>query len=746
MTSRVTSFAGMFSGEDDLNSIERVEIPLLQRDYAQGRPDDKAKVIRTNFVQALHDAVTEDEPIGLDFIYGEIRSGTLQPLDGQQRLTTLFLLHWYLASRTGNLGHQSLSQRFTYATRASARMFCERLVEHAIPEGVDSPADWIKDQAWYLYVWQHDPTVQSMLVMIEAIHKQFRDADLVAAWDRLTNLDNPAVTFHLLPIEDMGSAEDLYIKMNSRGKPLTEFEDFKARFEALLEKSVPARSSEFADRIDGPWSNWLWAYRGDDNIIDDEFMRYFRYITELCEWRDGRPSSRNLEQAVEASFGPENAVAVEHLDFLFKCFDTWKGVDIRTAFHPYLTKLGAAESGAGALLVFDSNSDLLAACLDRFGGNRRDFTYAQGLLLYAVLLHRIHETSDFSRRLRVVRNLIAASEDELRPSRIPGLVSDVRRIVVEGSLEGVTSFNQVQVDDELAKRSFLEAHHQLEASVFALEDHRLLRGSLVAFDLDPATFDARAKAFTTLMADSTHWLALTGALLAVGDYSRKRGTRLFRFGSPQADRWWTQLLTGSSRAALERTRQVLAVVLDRVANGTLAPEAELELIRAEWLAEREEFSQYDWRSYFVKYPAMREGASGLYASETDALGYSVCMLDKMQMNSHYRDAYLHAVARASGKTDAIERHWFTGYASDERWMRLEASGTMMRCVPEGFTFKPPTVATKLSAFQAICAPHGIGADLTLAIPQKEVDGFLVDTEDRVQAGAACLKAMVDAGL
>ena len=35
--------------------------------------------------------------------------------------------------------------------------------------------------------------------------------------------------FHLLPIDDMGSAEDLYIKMNSRGKPLTDFETFKAQ-------------------------------------------------------------------------------------------------------------------------------------------------------------------------------------------------------------------------------------------------------------------------------------------------------------------------------------------------------------------------------------------------------------------------------------------------------------------------------------------------------------------------------------
>ncbi len=47
----------------------------------------------------------------------------------------------------------------------------------------------------------------------------------------------------------MDSDEDLYIKMNSRGKPLTEFENFKARFEQDIGHS--ARADEFAHKIDG---------------------------------------------------------------------------------------------------------------------------------------------------------------------------------------------------------------------------------------------------------------------------------------------------------------------------------------------------------------------------------------------------------------------------------------------------------------------------------------------------------------
>ena len=104
-------------------------------------------------------------------------SGTLRPLDGQQRLTTLFLLHWYVASRSGHLAEEHGWKRFSYATRQSARMFCESLVEHPLPDGEAVPSDWIKDQPWYLFLWRHDPTIQSMLVMLDAIHERFHDVD-----------------------------------------------------------------------------------------------------------------------------------------------------------------------------------------------------------------------------------------------------------------------------------------------------------------------------------------------------------------------------------------------------------------------------------------------------------------------------------------------------------------------------------------------------------------------------------------
>lgn len=330
MKGYLTSYVGLFGARPDGEpSVSSIEIPLIQRDYAQGRPGDWVKEIRVSFLEVLLDAIADGEPVGLDFVYGRIEGATFHPLDGQQRLTTLFLLHWYLASAANRLDAGAAWTRFSYATRASARLFCQRLAANPLPQDQDVPSAWISDQAWYLYVWRNDPTIQAMLVMIDSIHEQIQrlhpHLDAQAAWERLTHAESPAVSFYLLPLDDMESDEDLYIKMNSRGKPLTSFENFKARFEQDIRHSD--RAEEFAHKIDGPWSDLLWPFHGGDNLVDDEFISYISYITELCELREGRVVSGRLGPRARAVFGEGNARAGGHLGFLFGAFDEWRDAE-----------------------------------------------------------------------------------------------------------------------------------------------------------------------------------------------------------------------------------------------------------------------------------------------------------------------------------------------------------------------------------------------------------------------------------
>ncbi len=755
MKSYVTSYNGLFTRRAGAPEVSRIEIPIIQRDYAQGRDNDAVGRIRANFLDALHEALTTARPLSLDFVYGDVEGGTLRPLDGQQRLTTLFLLHWYLAWRADRLEHESGWKRFEYATRPSARLFCERLVTSKPPSDVSLRA-WFEDQPWFLHTWQHDPTIQSMVVMLEAIHGRFANADCVVAWARLVDAAAPAISFHLLPIEQMGLSEDLYIKMNSRGKPLTPFENFKARFEQMLEHSCPDRVEEFARKIDGAWADLLWPFRGSDDIVDDEFLRYLQFITDVCEWHDGRLPAGDFEDLAERVYGAGNENAATHVGFLIRAFDAWTDANIDAVFSEIFSLQPARlDSDATSKVVLfgplGSAVNLFSECCS--GEVRR--SAPRTLLLYAVLLHRLHSTTDFSRRLRILRNLIEASGNEIRADKMPALLADVRHLIVEGELDGIEAFNQAQVADEKLKAEMLVKAPALERALFHLEDHPLLRGCIAAFDLDVETFEPRARAFHDIFAEAD-LPTLTGALLAAGDYSRSINHRFLQLGSSVDHTLWRdEVLTGSSRAHLAGVRDALGRLLDTIAARSTDVRSALVAFTQAWLESPDATKWRDWRWYFVRYPEMRAGKSGIYASATGTLGYSVCMLDKKAMSSYYRDPYLSAIRQQSGVSQtAVQgsvQHWsgepgFTGYETEQRWMRLVNSGTGMQVVPAGIQLRAPTAEQHAEAFLRVCAAHSIGEDLLLKVPQVTVGDLVLDINDRIQLGASLLRDLVDSGL
>jgi hypothetical protein len=724
--------------------------------------------IRTDFLEVLLGAIAGGDPIGLDFIYGKVESGTFHPLDGQQRLTTLYLIHWYVASLAGELQSDAPWTRFSYATRPSARFFCESLVKHPLPSDHDSPATWIKDQPWCLYTWRNDPTIQSMLVMIDAIHKEAQRLGLAldakAAWGRLT-AESSAVSFFLLPLKDMESEDDLYIKMNSRGKPLTEFENFKAHFEQDIRHS--ARADEFAHRIDGPWADLMWPFKGGDNIVDDEFIRFIDYITEISELREGQLGSGRIGPRARTIFGAENPKSGEHLDFLFSAFDVWRDEDVRGTFDSIFSTAMPGDAGYNAdkVVLFESPSvNLFEQCCHQFGsqsGGNRVFTLQQSLLLYAVLLHLIEKTVDFTRRVRTLRNLLSASaEDEVRRSNMPGLLKDVEAIVIGGDLDAVSTLSGNQVQNERDKTEFIAAHPDLTRTVFRLEDHPILRGTLSSFELTADDFQHRADAFETAFSDPAQWLNLTGALLATGDYQRRRpNTPRWQFGTASTANQavWRYLLTAGTHEDLVGTRTVLAAFLDGLAGTHSDPQTHLIDVMAAWLAEREHRSFFDWRYYVVKYPAMRgarndrrEGRTGIYFGVDGELGYELCMLRTYYLNGYYRDPVLLQVWISSDVTDAARDPWFTGPETNPRWLRLDRSLVGLRSVAEGFELQAPEDEVLYPQFLEICTQR---KDVTmnderivLHVAQADNGGDLIDSVDRVVVGAELIGELVDAGL
>jgi hypothetical protein len=557
-------------------------------------------------------------------------------------------------------------------------------------------------------------------------------------------------------MEQMGLGDDLYIKMNSRGKPLSSFENFKARFEQVIEISCPTQVGNFARKVDGAWSDMLWPYHGGSYIVDNEFLRYFHFVTEICVWRAGLFATEEIGSLAESIYGPECQNAAAHLDLLFNTMDTWVDQDIDRFFEDIFRSSNTPQfpGNSDKVLLFSQSGDcnLFKVCCQNYGGMRganRLFSWSQTLLLYAVVLHRLHDTGDFLYRIRVLRNLIEASGNEMRLERMPALIADVERIVVEGLIEEVTDFNRAQVEDEVRKAEFCRNHPHLKETLQQLEDHPILHGCLVAFELNAEEFSQQAEAFQTIFSEinQTLWPSLTGALLACGDYSQWLNTRMIQFGSGSTPAVWRELLTRVGYTVMGRTRSVLGNLLNQVANTPGDLNHCLVEIRQNWVIRAHEQRHFDWQYYFIKYDVMRSGRSGIYAGAEGSIGYSLCMLDKQRVSSWYRDPYLLAIHQESGVGEICDSSWpwFIGYETQPRWMRLSRSGTGLRCLQEGLALEPPSEEFS-EIFNRVCLQHGIGEDHLLRVPQVESQGHMLDTQDRVQMGAGLLRDLVEAGL
>jgi len=745
------SFVGIFEARDGLEPITRVEVPLIQRDYAQGRPEEIE--IRSRILASLHGALTRssDEGAGLvlDFVYGDVSEGVLRPIDGQQRLTTLFLLHWYLATRAGHLVADASWTSFTYATRHSAQLFCERLVANPSPLAVtdSAPAKWIKDQPWYLHVWRHDPTVQAMLVMLDAIHDRFGPESAEKLWLRLTE-DN-RVTFNLLPIRTPDRGEDLYIKMNSRGRPLTRFENFKAHFGELLERRFEddLRVGHVKEAFDQSWTDLLWHYRGNDNLVDAQFMRYLTYVVEVCELLQphGKPQPGRLEDRSDLIFSQADDQADDSasrdLDFFISAFEAW-GANAATSdpIGPYLTSLFALSTddvyNPDKVVIFGSkDQNLFKRCC-----NAAEFGLTERLLLFTVLADRIAPHADFGRRLRIVRNLAEATR--LEEKDMPEQLGGIRDFVTAADLNGdlLRKFNSLALADEKRKLDFGD----LELTTRQLEDHPILRGSLAAFDLDRARIIERTRDFEVLFADKALRPKLTGALLAQGPYQRQLAdSDVLQFGtsSTDADGPWRELLTGAGYENLGATRSALARLLDEVDRSDEPPEACLDRIIEQALDTMRIGTELDWRYYFLAYPEMRGSWSGRYIPDSGSMGYLLSMLHRRTLNGYYRDPYLLAIWRRSDSKDMVNDPLFRWYGT-ERWLIVRSSDAKMRCAQDGFEFRPPSRPELADTFDGFCRDNGVVDDngrLVARVRQSFETGL--DLEDRVERGIALLNAL-----
>lgn len=319
-----------------LLSIQSIQIPIIQRDYAQGRAG--REFLRRSFLKDIKRAIDSEQELLLDFVYGEKRNNCFLPLDGQQRLTTLWLIHWYIALRAGKLSEKTIAKtlsHFSYETRISSREFCQVLCKGANFDNFDPTKQKLKDyilaQKWFLSLWQQDPTIDAMLRMVsgtdivdkggvdimDGIEELFDNTtreEFECYWERLTKDDAP-ISFYYKSLDSLGLTDDLYIKMNARGKQLTSFENFKADLIGYLRRQVEEQENKsqweglldpktgIPILMDTCWTDLFWKNRSEEYHIDEIYLafinRFFwnELFVRFLNANEGEQKLADLEQS-----------------------------------------------------------------------------------------------------------------------------------------------------------------------------------------------------------------------------------------------------------------------------------------------------------------------------------------------------------------------------------------------------------------------------------------------------------------
>ena len=314
----------------EIISNSSIVIPPLQRDYAQGRKAEKDKLEK--FIEFLKNSLDENKKVNLDFIFGYYEESeimtTFIPIDGQQRLTTIFLIHWYTALQSKNyfLFKDALlyngESKFTYKTRVSSQEFINSLVENEIDiEKVnkfqESISENIENCGWFYKPWKEDSTVQSMLNALNVIQGVFNETSNIDKY--YSKLLSGFVTFEFLNPEAIDLSDEFYIKMNARGLSLSQFENFKADLLNTLQEKIPLKKSEFSDKLDGDWSDAIWNWsRRSGNTYDNCFINVFNFIFQI-----NFSKSKNHDSEIKYSMAKhyEELLDVNALEYISKTFD-----------------------------------------------------------------------------------------------------------------------------------------------------------------------------------------------------------------------------------------------------------------------------------------------------------------------------------------------------------------------------------------------------------------------------------------
>lgn len=278
-----------------------IYVPSFQRNYIQGSDEFKDK--RDRLLDDIFESLKSRKVIDLGFVYGrseESYKGRLfYPYDGQQRLTTLYFLYLMLYFRNRKKESiKGLKGKLSYQTRQSTDRFINSFIDwiyNLMKNEYDlfwnpnnKSSAFIQMQDWFFdYDWKYDVSIKNILFLIDTLKIRILNLENEIAIDEIINLiddkedDNP-FKFIFIHIDDIIQNDELYIKINARGKALSHFENLKSDINNLW------RNEDYKSKLDGAWTEYVWKESSKDSDsgtieerFDSDFYNSFKNIFYL---------------------------------------------------------------------------------------------------------------------------------------------------------------------------------------------------------------------------------------------------------------------------------------------------------------------------------------------------------------------------------------------------------------------------------------------------------------------------------
>lgn len=508
-----------------LDEEKSIIIPKVQRDYAYGRLEKKVQDVLDGMLTSIIEAVRDDSNNILDFVYGGTyvhksdKKAGLIPLDGQQRLTTLFLLHFYaslLGDEEGNpIGQEEVEvlTKFRYETRQSATEFCTNLIRRIRPNLIKNykPENnnikaLIIDDALYLSTYDSDPTIMSMLNVLDKIEKKCAELGAMpldpCLWKRLMERRN--IEFYKLSLDNFGLTDDLFIKMNARGKKLTAFEIFKSDMIAAIKKVDEKLKDDFSKDMDTKWIDIVWDYT--DKTINDKrqpldittdadtkYSMLFHNIFRVEYYRRNLGAEGLEEQDINSIFKDTEGVT-SVIDMFDTLYSIHKNEGFNDLWYKYFYFSGETIGDDHLIRLFWKQKQSPVFELAMQG----ELSVPEVVYMYSMhlLYKKGADEHSMKRCLRIIRNLMTANVRavDARTDKLPSFLVEVKYVIdhngidtyydkdlglnIDGNVHKL-AFIQNVWNEEFVKQNYL--YSESYENLIRYENHQILQCSLSLF-------------------------------------------------------------------------------------------------------------------------------------------------------------------------------------------------------------------------------------------------------------------------